>query len=97
MSLRVDKPQFLAWRRPGHVSGSVLGAVDLLRRGGLHAGDDRYEFLCPALEDVDRDHGQSAAIFSASGNGGCRAAGEGVEVLRGPARFLARDLWRPCR
>lgn len=52
VSLRVDNSRFLAWRRPGRVSGPVSGALDLLRRGGLHSGDYLYDFLCPALEEV---------------------------------------------
>ena len=52
MSLRVDNSQFLDWRWPGRFLGPVSGAIDLLRRGGLHSGDYLYQFLCPALESV---------------------------------------------
>ncbi|MDQ3980280.1 MAG: patatin-like phospholipase family protein, partial [Actinomycetota bacterium] len=52
LSLRVDNSRFLEWRWPGRVLGPVSGALDLLRRGGLHSGDYLYEFLCPPLEDV---------------------------------------------
>jgi NTE family protein len=52
VSLRVDNSQFLKWRWPGRVAGPISGAVDLLRRGGLHSGDYLYEFLGPALENV---------------------------------------------
>ncbi len=96
VSLRVDKPRFLAWRRPGRVSGSVSGAVDLLRRGGLHSGDYLYEFLCPALEDVDRDHGQSGGDFlCVRVMAAAEAAGEGVEVLAGPVEILGPGLVAP--
>jgi NTE family protein len=52
VSLRVDNSRFLAWRRPGRVSGPLSGALDLVRRGGLHSGDYLYEFLSPALAGV---------------------------------------------
>ena len=52
VSLRVDNSRFLDWRWPGRVLGPVSGALDLLRRGGLHSGEYLYEFLCPALGDV---------------------------------------------
>lgn len=52
VSMRVDNSRFLAWRRPGRISGPVSGAVDLVRSGGLHSGDYLYEFLRPALEEV---------------------------------------------
>lgn len=52
VSLRVDNRRFLDWRWRGRVAGPVSGAIDLLRRGGLHSGNYLYEFLCPALEAV---------------------------------------------
>jgi NTE family protein len=52
VSLRVDNSRFLEWRWPGRVFGPVSGAIDLLRRGGLHSGDYLYEFVRPALEGV---------------------------------------------
>lgn len=71
VSLRVDNSRFLEWRRRGRIAGPVSGALDLLRRGGLHSGDYLYEFLCPALESagvrtfgdlrIDDDPGTSLA------------------------------------
>ena len=52
VSLRVDNSRFLEWRRRGRFLGPASGAVDLVRRGGLHSGDYLYDFLCPALEEV---------------------------------------------
>lgn len=50
VSLRVDNSQFVDWRWKGRVLGPVSGAVDLLRRGGMHSGNYLYEFLGPALD-----------------------------------------------
>jgi len=71
VSLRVDNSQFLKWRWPGRVLGPVSGALDLLRRGGLHTGEYLYDFLSPALEAagvrtfgdlrIDDDPGSSLA------------------------------------
>ena len=50
--MAVDNSRFAEWRAPGMVAGPAVGAVDLLRRGGLHPGHYIYEFLTPALEKV---------------------------------------------
>ena len=67
VSLRVDKPRFLAWRRPGHVSGSVSGAVDLLRRGGLHSGTTSTSSSVPPWRTSITITASRPATFSAFG------------------------------